>query len=361
MSAQSARRLNRRPLGCKECPFAKKGSIMKKEIIILIWTSGIIIACNSSINYLQQQNESIFNITNGTLTEKAKSLILETEYIVIAHPNPENDLFTDIYIRSISSEEEIFLITLENVNREHYHLGEYHNGNLYIIKKIRIIEEEETKWQEELWKYDVSGIGIKLSASIYGLDFRVAPDEQVIAVQNDDYSIWFNQWNEDIEILQTLYVYQTNKSVLKGGSFGGGYMYYYTIQLDKWSDNGQKLWGELMDDTTPGFIFLFDRTTNKVSEIDITHQNIGIEFELNANNGKLIYSNFPRMASEEEMEIFITNRTEVKLFLFDLLHLTQKIIATSIAKEFHPKWINDTTIEYDDPVNEGNRIVLTES
>jgi hypothetical protein len=333
---------------------------MKKEIIILIWTSGIIIACNSSINILQQPIASIFN-NNATLTVKAKSNLVETEYIVIAHPNPENDLFTDLYIRSISSEEEIFLITLEDVNREHYHLGEYHNGNLYIIKKIEIIEEQETKWQDELWKYDVNGTGKKLSTSIYGLDFRVTPDEQIIALQSDDNTIWFDEWDKDIEILQPLYVYQGSKPNWKEDPFGRGYLDYYTIQLDKWSDNGQRLWGELVDDSTPGFIYMFDRTTLKVSEIDITHQKIGIEFELNANNGKLVYSNYPRLESEEERKLFIANRTEVKLFLFDLLHLTQKVIATSTAKEFYPKWINDTTIEYDDPVNDGNRIVFIES
>jgi hypothetical protein len=106
---------------------------------------------------------------------------------------------------------------------------------------------------------------------------------------------------------------------------------------------------------------MFESTTLQVSEFDLSHQNVGIEFELNANIGKLVYSNYPRMESEDENIIFRNSEKEVKLFLFDLLRLTQRVIATSTAKEFHPKWIDDTTIEYDDPVNEGNRIVLIES
>jgi hypothetical protein len=339
---------------------ASKGKIVNRKYFPLMVIGSVIIACNSTINILQQPITSLFGNNVGTLTVQVKTNVLETAYNVIARPNPENDLLTDIYIKSISSEEEIFLITLDDVNREHYHLGEYHNGNLYIIKKVEIVEEQKTEWEEELWKYDVNGIGERLWNSTKGLDYRVAPNEKIIAIQSEDI-IWFDEWDNYLEILKPLYVYPNIKYKLKENTLGIDYMEYYTKQLDKWSDNGQIFWGEFKYDSTPVFIIMFDSTTLKVREFDISHQKVGIEFELNANTGKLVYSNYPRMETEEEEIIFRNGEKEVKLFLFDLLRLTQRVIATSTAKEFHPKWLNDTTIEYDDPLNEGKRIVLIDS
>jgi hypothetical protein len=327
---------------------------VNRKLFPLIVFGSIIIACNSPINLLQQPI--------ATLTLQDGSNVIETEYNVIARPNPENDLLTDIYLRSIFSEEEIFLITLDHINREHYHLGEYHNGNLYIIKKMEIVRDQESEWEEELWKYDVNGIGKKLWASTDGLDYRVAPNEKKIAIQSG-YIIEIVEWDNNLDIFKQVYIFSDIKLRHESNeqSYGMGLPMWYRIQLDKWSDNCQRLWGEYVYESTPEIVFMFESTTLQVSEFDLSHQNVGIEFELNANIGKLVYSNYPRMESEDENIIFRNSEKEVKLFLFDLLRLTQRVIATSTAKEFHPKWIDDTTIEYDDPVNEGNRIVLIES
>jgi hypothetical protein len=338
----------------------KKGKIVNSKYFPMIVISVLILACNSTLTIFGQQITSIFSKNVTALTEQAQSNVLATTYNVIAKPNPDNDLLTDIYIKSLSSKEEIFLITLDHVNREHYHLGEFHNGNLYIIKKVEIVGNQKREWEEELWKYDINGIGNKLWYSTKGLDYRVAPNEKIFAIQYENI-ISFDEWDDNLDIFISKYVLWNSKSVWKEQPFGAKYLAYYTKQLDKWSDNSRILWGELVYESTPEFIFMFDSTTFKVSEINISNQNIGIEFELNANTGKLVYSDYPRMETEEERTIFQNDEREVKLFLFDLLHMTQRIIATSTAKEFHPKWINDSTIEFDDPAIEGNRIVLIES
>jgi hypothetical protein len=48
----------------------------------------------------------------------------------------------------------------------------------------------------------------------------------------------------------------------------------------------------------------------------------------------------------------------VTLFVYDFNTQTEKVIATSISKLFHPRWLDDRTIEYDDPSGEG-KIVVT--
>ena len=99
-------------------------------------------------------------------------------YQVITRPNPKNDLLTDVYIQNISTQEEKLFITLDNVNTGNYHVGEYHNGNLYIIRRMGYPDEN---WSDELWRYDILGNG-KMLFSKKGLDFRVAPNENYAAV-----------------------------------------------------------------------------------------------------------------------------------------------------------------------------------
>jgi len=55
---------------------------------------------------------------------------------------------------------------------------------------------------------------------------------------------------------------------------------------------------------------------------------------------------------------FIDSATKVHLFLYDLNTQTLQTIATSIARPFSPKWLDNARFEYDDP-NGGARIEYT--
>jgi len=92
-----------------------------------------------------------------------------------------------------------------------------------------------------------------------------------------------------------------------------------------------------------------------MTSYDVTQLSIGDEYELNANTGKIVYSDYPSFFTEDNRQQFLNSGREVKLFLYDLNSKNLQIIATSITKPFSPKWLDNYTIEYDDP-NGGTRI-----
>ena len=79
---------------------------------------------------------------------------------------------------------------------------------------------------------------------------------------------------------------------------------------------------------------------------------------MNANTGQIVYSDYPDFFETGLSQQFIDNATKVHLFLYDLNTQALQTIATSTARHFSPKWLDNATIEYDDP-NGGARIEYT--
>jgi len=74
--------------------------------------------------------------------------------------------------------------------------------------------------------------------------------------------------------------------------------------------------------------------------------------------GKLVYSDLPAIFTVDDIEDFVRSQQQVTLFVYDLASQSTQVIATSVAEGFHPRWLDDSTIEYSDP--DGNdRIVYT--
>lgn len=260
-------------------------------------------------------------------------------YQVITRPNPLNDLLTDVYIQNISTQEEKLFITLDNVNTGNYHVGEYHNGNLYIIRRMGYPGEN---WSDELWRYDIQGKG-KMLFSKKGLDFRVASNESDVtvvyqSVEDNANRIAFISNNG--EVLQNINIDPIGN---------------YLNQPDKWSYDNSQFWGELKSGPTSKYIYQITISSWGINKYDVSQLSIGEDYELNANTGKIVYSDYPFFFTVDEKQQFLNSGREVKLFLYDLNSKNLQIIATSITKPFSPIWLDNYTIEYDDP-NDGTRI-----
>lgn len=75
----------------------------------------------------------------------------------------------------------------------------------------------------------------------------------------------------------------------------------------------------------------------------------GLEFTLNPDKEIIAFSDFPVLFDKETADQFTASKKTVTLFTYDLDSKEKEIIATSVAKPFHPAWFDPDTLEYDDP------------
>ncbi|WP_313756998.1 hypothetical protein [Tissierella sp.] len=70
---------------------------------------------------------------------------------------------------------------------------------------------------------------------------------------------------------------------------------------------------------------------------------------LNPNTGKIIFSDFPITFDIDNLSEFEMSKEKITLFYYDLVEKKLTSIDSSVAKIFNPEWIDDFTIEYDNP------------
>lgn len=257
---------------------------------------------------------------------------------VVIKENSTDKNLSDIYLKN-NKGKETFFMTLSEIYRHHYHPAEYHDGNLYIIRRTGGEEgfEDIPDWTDELWKYSSDKQGTKLSSS-RGLDFRVSDDGRLIAVvgsESDD--------TQNVVIIDN-----------QGGElvkFAASELEADYIDPLVWGKNS--FW--LVEKALPvpiAFISI-DKKSFEASKFSVNVDDMGIEYALNPDTQKLAYSDYPPLFDVDSAEEFRQSSKKVTLFVYDLSTDEKKIIDTSIVKEFNPKWIDDKTLEYDNPVGDG--------
>jgi len=285
-------------------------------------------------------SQPAFSDVMGTLPSSATPVPVPAadnlkQYQVVTQSNPTNGQLTDVYIKNISTRAERLFITLDNVYTASYHVGEYHHGNLYIMRRMGD-QQVDQNWSDQLWRYDDQGNG-KMLFSNKGLDFRVALDGSYAAVfypasDTSTNTLAFIDKNGDV-------VWDFNIDPTEP----------YANSPNQWSDDGKQFWGQLQFDATPKIIYQINVSDWSVKKFFVEPLNIGEEFELNPNTGQIVYSDYPDFFETGLRQQFIDSATKVHLFLYDLNTQTLQTIATSIARPFSPKWLDNTIIQYNDP------------
>lgn len=261
---------------------------------------------------------------------------------VFLRENRNDTTKTDVYLRDPRNNQEVFHITLANVHRYHYHSAEYHNGNLYIIRRIgdAYDYQDDTNWTDELWRYNAQKQGVKLFSS-RGLDFRVSADESFIAIIGSE---------GDGITEENLIFLRHDGSVFR--VFTPDQVGVENLRHIGWSRSD--LW--VNSGFGPGISSLikFDTTNFEMSKFDVAHLSLNFnEFDLNTEKEKIAFSNFPFFFDVESEEEYVRSGAIVNLTVYDLNSRSQQSIATSTAKGFEPKWIDDHTLEYNDPGSAG--------
>ncbi|MGD8455560.1 MAG: hypothetical protein PVF83_04175 [Anaerolineales bacterium] len=264
------------------------------------------------------------------------------QYEVVYMENPQTD-DTDVYIQDVDTKTMELFATIPDVYVQHYHSSEYHNGSLYIVRRTGDIDTDA--WNDELWKYDELRSGTMLYA-IKGLDFRVSPDEAYVAVSGGDETV-----GEKLVILDnqgSLLQEYTPDQVLTGPADMP-----VMVGLIDWSDDGTALWMETDGPVIASYGRLLVPSW-QVNVFDLSGVPIGrAENELNPNTAKVVFSDLPMFFAADQHDEFVASGEAVTLYIYDLATQNLQEIAVSKAEEFEPRWLDDTTIEYNDPVGDG--------
>jgi|GEM_PF-1643279 len=260
-------------------------------------------------------------------------------YSVVVKENSKDKTKTDVFLKDPKTDQETFYITLSDIHRNHYHNAEYHNGNLYIIHRTGGDSGYETNpnWKDELWRYNQQKQGQKLY-SVRGLDFRVSDDEQIIAiVTNEELNLLNNSGNK-IKTFQSSEVVANSQNSPMFGFLAWGPK---SILLD--NTFGSRLAG----------LTKIDTTNYAVTKYDLSGLPTGPEFAINVYKEKIVFSNYPAMFDADSAQEYERSGAKVNLVVYDLKSKAQQTIATSIVKQFEPKWIDENTLEYNNPNGTG--------
>ena len=275
-------------------------------------------------------------------TESAPSYAPESVRLVLL-PNAQDEQKTDVLLRNAQSGEESLFLTLEQVYREHYHAAEFSNQSLYIIKRIGDVNGADGDWTDELWRYDRQGSGEKVFAG-KGLDFRAAPDGQMIALQ---YAAGFD--------LKTVFLKPPSEVVKEIDLSQLDETGAYYPNPETWNAQSSQFWGALRAGSKIMAYFHIDTDTWEIAKFDVSSLPINTSGEcaLNGDTGKLAFSDYPAIFDAASHQEFVDSQKPVNLFVFDLNSRASQTIATSQSKEFKPAWVDDKTVEFNKPDGSG--------
>jgi len=274
--------------------------------------------------------------TPKSVTVPQQQAEISGDYDVVIKENPENSAKSDIYLKDKSGQE-TFFITLDEVYKHHNHPAEFHQGNLYIIQRTGGEDgyQDITDWTDQLWKYDSSKEGMNLYSS-RGLDFRVSNDDKLIAIVGSG--------PDETEILvftDTLGNVRQEFNVDVNG----------VINPLIWGQNS--FWFVAIVPPYPVAFIKVETDSFELIEFDVEDVGIGMEYIINPDIQKLAYSDYPPLFDEDSANEYKASGKKVTLYIYDLETDEKKIINTSVTKKFNPTWIDERTLEYDNPQGEG--------
>lgn len=264
-----------------------------------------------------------------------------TEFEVVFLPNSEDAQSTDVYLQDPATNEMSFFGTISGVDVEWSIAHQYVNGHLYYAKRTG--DDTSDEWTDELWRLDAQGQQVLLYAS-QGMSFVVAPTGEYIAV---DYLISEETWQRGLAFLDA------QGATLQSLTFGEVNA-DSVLSLEQWSDDGRVFWvGFYYGPRVFTFarISLPDWQSTLYDTAAFAPQ--AAEMALEANTGQLLYSDMPAHFDVVSAQEFFVSQQPVTLYLHNLDSGAYFSVATSAARAFNPKWLDDGRFAYDAPDSSG--------
>ncbi|PIR52702.1 hypothetical protein COU76_05085 [Candidatus Peregrinibacteria bacterium CG10_big_fil_rev_8_21_14_0_10_49_10] len=221
--------------------------------------------------------------------------------------------------------------TVTDVYLTHPHPVELRGESLFVLRKI-LAEGQDAS--EELWRYAITGEGVKLYAG-KDMTFRASPQGTYLALVEGGTFVVLNRKGEE---MQNLTVPQlAGESALQVQTMIEEEGLHPIVSLEGWSSNESMFWGRVQWKGST-VLFRVDPLSGDLVAYNPTSLQGAEETALHPTTGKVLYA----LSGE--------------LHVLDLLQNTDVLIASSVRHTFHPRWIDRETVEYDDAEKKGERI-----
>ena len=260
------------------------------------------------------------------------------DYEVIIKQNPLDQLKSDIFLADPITQAELHYMTVSEIHQRHYHNGEYHNGNIYLIHRTGGSDGPQTNpnWTDELWKYDLNK-NSKFIFSVQGLDFRVSGDERFTTIMTNDFFYLLDSTGKKLKTFsdKDIKIFP-DKSPLYG--------------FTAWGTD--EIWLSNAFGPNINALVKISLINYSITQYDLSNLQIGSEYDYNPSSQKLVFSTYPAIYDSISFDEYIQSGSKVSLFLYDLNDKTKTQIAEAITKRFNPVWVNENTLEYNNPLGE---------
>ena len=265
-------------------------------------------------------------------------LFITTSTLIGAN-NEKDSLLTRYSVRVENSSKDIFIMD-NQTNKEfkwgrvpncycsHYHFAEYHHPNLYVIRRF---DTSIPDWKDELWVYSGINKG-KLLFKKQGFDFHVNHKQTLLS-----------SYNVDTLIVIDLVKNKTHKIRISDDKKNG---MDYGIASMRWDSDKDIVWGVLSSISFGHYSFFsYEYSAGKLEKYRVP-EGCEDDYDINPDLGLLLYSDYPFIVDAETGDDLIKSKTKIHLYVFDFKTNQQKLLMTSIAEMFNPKWITNGIIEY---------------
>lgn len=311
--------------------------------------------------YIVSLSPKFSNLGNRQQETLARAIELEYRLREVAGLTDEEDLFSVDLKQDSRESSKIYayvkrtsatfpFAAVSDVYFEHYHPAELKGESLFIIRRIG---ETDGDFQDELWRYGITGESERLYAS-QGVDFRASPTGNLIAIAEPSKLVIIRpDTGEKKDIRWPDLAGEFENSIRELSQMNGAPIVF----LEGWSQDGGTFWGTLGWAGNPNLFFRINPVTGAVKAYDATALESFGEYVLHPTTGRIAYSTYPRMFDVDSADSFRRSNQRVELRVLDLLRNKDTLIAESAGRAFNPKWIDGSTVEYDSPENAFIRMV----
>lgn len=265
---------------------------------------------------------------------------------VVLHTAYGDQVTTEVCLKDPATGKKTRFLTISGIYTSHYHPAEYRNGYLYVIKRQGQTSaySPDTSYIDELWRYSADGEGHRL-LSLQGLDFRASNDGSRIAITG------YPDKTNGIK----LYIIRSSGVVIE--SYSKGALNAIGLTFGGWV--GGDLWIRDQEAVDIYGLIRIDTNTLKAQRYDLKDLDLAdSDLSFNLQSLKLAYSDYPVLFDTDSEADFVKDKTPVKLYVYDLKTHDCKQIAHTTAKPFNPKWLNESTLQYDSSKG-GRRVKVT--
>lgn len=289
------------------------------------------------------------DLENFVISKKEFTCDTKEKYKVTLKENTENKDYTNIYLSLSNSDRQILFLTLKEVYREHYHASQFENCHLFIIHRIGYVSytQKDENWTDELWKYDVHGVGVKLYSQ-QGLDYRATSNGEIVAIEQSS--------GTGISIVNTTNGSKkefTKEEILKSTSSEfKKETENYILELIDWDKSSRVLWGDLR---LGAYIHLYWQISYPDGQVNVYVVNLGTNDQtLNTESGLIFYTDQPVFFDVGSRDRWINDHPAYSLHLYSLFGQKDITIDTfsssvQVQRPIFIMWNSKNQVQYNSP------------